>query len=188
MAIRPSLATLHLTNGQIIDAIAEHRPDLVVAGNIHAAGLDPAILGLLAERWPTVQVLHDLYSLTGRCAYMGDCTKYLSGCDETCPTAYEYPALKPNLIRGAWRGEEPIAHQREAADSGRRERRSEQVAVLRFAGGAAPGQTPEIIRIRLGLPMDLFKLGDKSTCRDLLRPAAGQVHCALFVLAPGGQT
>ncbi|HEX4053987.1 MAG TPA: glycosyltransferase [Tepidisphaeraceae bacterium] len=168
VAIRPSLATSHLTNGQIIDAIAEHRPDLVVAGNIHAAGLDPAILGLLAERWPTVQVLHDLYSLTGRCAYMGDCTKYLSGCDETCPTAYEYPALKPNLIRGAWEAKNRSLTSAKAPILAGVSAWSEQVARRRFAGGAAPGQTPEIIRIRLGLPMDLFKPRDKSTCRDLL--------------------
>jgi GT2 family glycosyltransferase len=168
LAIQPALVSSKLTNQQVIDAVAKHQPDLVVVGNIHAAQLDPGIAGLLAERWPTVQVLHDLYALTGRCAYMGDCTKYLAGCDQSCPTPYEYPALEPELIRAAWdakqcslTGDSPPILAGVSAWS-------EQLARRRFAGPPAPRRSPEIISIRLGLPMDLFKPRDKSTCRDLL--------------------
>ena len=102
LAVAPRPAATTWTTEQIIAAIAAKEPDVLVVGNLHGAGLDPAFLGRLAERWPTVQVLHDLYTLTGRCAHTGSCTRYLAGCDRECPTPHEYPRLDRALIRPAW--------------------------------------------------------------------------------------
>jgi glycosyltransferase involved in cell wall biosynthesis len=43
-----------------------------------------------------------MWSFTGRCAFSFECEKYLTGCDETCPTPHEYPCLPSNEISKAW--------------------------------------------------------------------------------------
>jgi glycosyltransferase involved in cell wall biosynthesis len=164
IGIAPDLIESRLPNARILDAVRERTPDLVMLGNIHSARLDPALPALLAERWPTVQVLHDLYSLTGRCAYPGTCVKYLDGCDASCPTAHEYPRLSPDLIHSAW----------ETKNSGLTGTRAPVLAGVSAwstavaRGRFATGPTPRITSIRYGLPLDIFKPYDKSTCRDLL--------------------
>jgi glycosyltransferase involved in cell wall biosynthesis len=186
LAIAPNLVECSLSNDSIISAIADRTPDLVILGNIHSARLDPALIGRLSERWPTVQILHDLYSLTGRCPYPGDCTKYLDGCDDTCPTAHEYPTLQPALIQAAWRkkigamvgGHPPII----AGVSDW----TTQFAQNRFAktpaGFPADSGTPRIVGIRYGLPLDVFKPFDKSTVRQLL----GLPHDRFLILFSAG--
>jgi hypothetical protein len=67
-----------LSSESIVEAIAEHSPDLVIIGNIHGASLSPSIIGAISNRWPAVQVVHDLWMLTGRCAYNDDCQKFLT--------------------------------------------------------------------------------------------------------------
>ena len=83
--------------------VARFNPDVIIVGNLHAARwpfqLLPALRGLGCR---VLAFLHDAYLFTGRCAYPGDCTLYLTGCNETCPTATQYPALQPALIAGAW--------------------------------------------------------------------------------------
>jgi glycosyltransferase involved in cell wall biosynthesis len=83
--------------------VARFSPEIVIIGNLHAARwpfrLLPA-LGKIGCR--VIAFLHDAYLFTGRCAYPGTCKLYLTGCNETCPTAEQYPALEPSLIAGAW--------------------------------------------------------------------------------------
>jgi glycosyltransferase involved in cell wall biosynthesis len=43
-------------------------------------------------------VTHDFWAITGRCAYMLECKKYLEYCDDGCATYSEYPALPKELI------------------------------------------------------------------------------------------
>jgi len=43
-----------------------------------------------------------MWSFTGRCAYSYNCTKFIDGCDASCPTPTEYPALSAQLISDAW--------------------------------------------------------------------------------------
>ncbi|MEA3150216.1 MAG: hypothetical protein QOD56_1155, partial [Gammaproteobacteria bacterium] len=50
-----------------------------------------------------VSYMHDCFWATGRCAYPGSCELYRTGCNETCPTADEYPELAPPRIAPAWR-------------------------------------------------------------------------------------
>src|SRR5262249_17054677 len=101
-SLPPRMPTETSTNKTVLDAVATHDPDLLVVGNIHSADVDPGLLLLLAERFPTLCVLHDLWLLTGHCAYPLDCRKYLTGCDATCPRPDEYPRLEPVKIAGAW--------------------------------------------------------------------------------------
>ena len=87
----------------LLAEVARFNPEVVIVGNLHAARWPFALLPALANLGiRVITFLHDGYLFTGRCAYPGPCRLYLTGCDETCPTATQYPALEPALIRAAW--------------------------------------------------------------------------------------
>ena len=91
-------------NMQLVSAARALRPDAVIVGNLHAAQWPVSLLSALREAGlPVVAFMHDGYYATGRCAYPGTCGMFETGCDETCPTAGEYPVLDPGKIAGAWR-------------------------------------------------------------------------------------
>jgi glycosyltransferase involved in cell wall biosynthesis len=88
----------------LVRAAVAQRPDVVVVGNLHAAAWPLSLLSALQSAGLRVVVfMHDCYLISGRCAYPGDCRLFETGCDETCPTAEEYPALAPDRIPAAWR-------------------------------------------------------------------------------------
>lgn len=153
---------------ELVRRVRALQPDVVLVGNIHGARLDPSLIGQLAAEWPTVFVAHDTWILTGRCAYTGSCEKYLDCCDETCPTATEYPALVPDAIKPAWQAKQDLLHRTPglviAADSAW----LKDKAIATQQATAAPGAvspTP-IRRIRYGLPLDIFKPRDPQRCRE----------------------
>ena len=80
-------------------------PDVIHVSNLHSAtwaGWSEHLLAVCRSHAPTVWTLHDAWSFTGRCVYFFDCRKFLTGCDETCPTPNDYPVLAPDRIAGAW--------------------------------------------------------------------------------------
>ena len=79
---------------EIVAAVGAISPDVVVIGNVHGVRLPAEIVSACARHWATGVVMHDLSAVTGRCAYNGACEKYLTGCNESCPTAEEYPTLR----------------------------------------------------------------------------------------------
>ncbi|MDZ4753804.1 MAG: glycosyltransferase [Phycisphaerae bacterium] len=88
----------------IAERIAAFAPHIVITGNFHWTRWPIATFAALAARGiPSVAYLHDMHWISGRCVYAGACRKYSSGCDETCPTPAEYPAVAPQLIAPAWR-------------------------------------------------------------------------------------
>jgi glycosyltransferase involved in cell wall biosynthesis len=111
LAAHPALD--HAEPGLVIDriraAVAALAPDLIVTGNFHTAGWPLALLpALRRDGFPVVAYLHDCHWLTGRCAHPGTCAKFETGCDATCPTPGEYPALAPALIAAAWAGRRAV--------------------------------------------------------------------------------
>ncbi len=88
----------------LLEEIYDISPDLIVVGNLHGARWPLELLSVLREQGiPMVVYMHDLFWLSGRCAYSGECLKFISGCDATCPTAHEYPELEPSKIENAWK-------------------------------------------------------------------------------------
>ena len=156
---------------QIIPSLKALSPDVVVVGNIHAAGLDPSILKELAAALPTVFILHDGWLLSGRCAYRGDCTKNLTGCDETCPTPKEYPKLDPALIAAAWRAKMDVIGTASklvlAANSRWNQQQVDAVANARQAPANSPARLP--MAVRLGVPLEVFHPRDRASCREKLK-------------------
>jgi glycosyltransferase involved in cell wall biosynthesis len=94
-----------LSLGHLEAALERIRPDVINVHNLHSArdrGLSLEHVARCARRAPTVWTLHDMWSFTGRCAHAKECTRYLTGCDASCPTPDEYPALEPARIAGEW--------------------------------------------------------------------------------------
>ena len=89
---------------ELIDAAGRVGPDAVIVGNLHGARWPVSLLSALKDAgFRVVAFMHDGYLVSGRCAYPADCRLYETGCDETCPTADEYPVLEPAKIPAAWR-------------------------------------------------------------------------------------
>lgn len=84
---------------RMLEALA---PDVVNIHNVHGAGWQPSVLDAVPDAALAIWTLHDMWSMTGRCAYAYDCRQYLEGCSSTCPTPQEYPALDPRHIAASW--------------------------------------------------------------------------------------
>jgi len=90
---------------QLAELLRKLKPDVINVHNLHSAyplGWRDDLVQICRDFAPTFWTLHDMWSFTGRCAYSHDCDKFITGCDETCPTPTEYPVLDPLKIKAAW--------------------------------------------------------------------------------------
>ncbi len=90
---------------QLRATLAQLRPDVINVHNLHAAapwGWGPHLIEVCLDVAPVVWTMHDMWSFTGRCAYSYDCEKFITGCDASCPTPTEAPALATEKITAAW--------------------------------------------------------------------------------------
>jgi glycosyltransferase involved in cell wall biosynthesis len=143
-------------------AIAGWKPAAVVLGNIHGAGHVLGELRGILDARSTIVYMHDLYMLTGGCAYPGDCEKYLTGCDNSCPTAAEYPPIAPESIARVWK------EKREFFES---HDRLMLLADSEWVAEKAREALPSSRRIEVcyyGVDTDVFRPLDRSTSRSLL--------------------
>ncbi len=108
-----SLTPVDCQATELYDFIAKLKPDLVVVGNIHNLRSPIEILDKITANFPTIFVMHDQWLLTGRCGYVGNCDKYLTSCDATCPTADEYPRLATEKIARAFKSKHDLLRQRD---------------------------------------------------------------------------
>jgi glycosyltransferase involved in cell wall biosynthesis len=153
---------------EIVAGVSAISPDLVLIGNVHSARLSSELAATCARQWPTGMILHDLWPLTGRCAYTGGCTQYLTGCDEKCPTAEEYPPLPRESIRPQWEAKYALYESDHAplllGNSEWTTRFARQALAAR---GSGRGQ-PQVFTIRFGVELDTFRPLPKQFCRQEL--------------------
>ena len=106
-----TLPNLHPSRGlsdrdiidNIISEVKLKSPDVIIVGNIHGAQWSLELISALDELTSLViAYMHDCYLVTGRCAYPGECDRYLKGCNHECPTSNEYPSLPPEDIYQQW--------------------------------------------------------------------------------------
>ncbi len=156
---------------RLLQRLGEIEPDVVVVGNVHCSGFEPRRLADITAAFPTVFVLHDEWLLTGRCAYHGSCDKHLAeGCDETCPTATEYPALKPAAIHDAWKVKRHLLETpSKLVLAGNSRWMVDEIARVADASGCLPNAPARSHRLlHFGVPLDTFRPRDKSVSRELL--------------------
>ncbi len=84
------------------ELLGELKPDVINVHNIHGVQWPVSLIETCVRCAPTVWTLHDMWSFSGRCVYSGKCEQFLSGCQASCPTADQYPALAPERIEAAW--------------------------------------------------------------------------------------
>ncbi|MCW5772324.1 MAG: glycosyltransferase [Rhodospirillaceae bacterium] len=148
---------------RVASAVATHRPDLVIVGNLHGAPWPLRVLDALPRRGlPVVAYLHDCHFVTGRCAAPRACEKFAGGCDHTCPTPDEYPALAPPLIADAWAERQRLFRGDAAIPV---------VANSRWTAGVARGAlgaSGHVSLIHLGLDTTVFAPIDRAGARKRL--------------------
>jgi len=73
--------------------LATPRPDILHLHNLHGGFFDFRALPGLSAAVPTFMTLHDMWALTGHCAYSLDCERWRTGCGE-CPYLDLYVRLR----------------------------------------------------------------------------------------------
>lgn len=94
--------------GKLEKFLVQLKPEIISVHNLHGVGWLPDLVETCCRHAPTVWTLHDTWSFTGRCTCNYECNLFIEGCNETCPTADEYPSLEPSRIAGAWRNRKNI--------------------------------------------------------------------------------
>jgi glycosyltransferase involved in cell wall biosynthesis len=155
-----------ITREAIVSTLASVNPDLVIVGNLHGANVDPAALSVIASRWPTAFVMHDLWALTGRCAYTGGCNQYLTGCGAKCSCPRVHPKLAAELVGPAWKAKRNILGSAANLALWANSDWALQKAREALPGASLAGPAPQTIKF--GFELETFAPRDKMACRDLL--------------------
>ena len=151
---------------ELINAVEDYDPDLVIIGNLHSAVRESVhIVDQLSKKHPCFWVAHDFWSITGRCAYMHHCLKYFTGCDDACPTPGEYPSLDPDQIRVAWERKWDLLRSEHGPTLLANSSWTETVLTAALRARNAPVR---VARVRLGVPQHYFHPADRREARDEL--------------------
>ncbi len=75
--------------------------DILHAHNLHCFYFDLSALPALARRAPVVLTMHDMWAITGHCAYALECTRWRTGCGH-CPDLERYQPIRTDGTRFNW--------------------------------------------------------------------------------------
>lgn len=156
---------------EVVSTVRGLQPDVVITGNLHGTGWPLSLIQELTKIDAlVVAYMHDCYWATGRCAYPGSCHLYEVGCNETCPTANEYPALPPFEIAPAWRAKAGIFASRAGIPLVTNSNWTTRLARRRY------GEDANIDCVHLAVDHELFAPMSKAFARRLLRlPVEGHI-------------
>lgn len=76
--------------------------DILNFHNLHGRYFNYLALPKLTQNKPAIYTLHDMWSLTGHCAYSFDCHKWKLGCGH-CPYPDTYPEVKRDSTTLEWK-------------------------------------------------------------------------------------
>ncbi|MEQ1729012.1 MAG: glycosyltransferase [Vicinamibacterales bacterium] len=85
---------------ELLDML-DRRPDIVQCHNLHGGYFDLRALEWLSAQVPTVLTLHDMWTLTGHCAYSIQCDRWKAGCGR-CPDLHLDPAIRRDNTAENW--------------------------------------------------------------------------------------
>lgn len=91
---------------EVLDML-DRMPDIVQGHNLHGGYFDLRALSWLSARVPTVLTLHDMWTLTGHCAYSLQCDRWKTGCGQ-CPDLHLDPAIRRDNTAANWRRKRDI--------------------------------------------------------------------------------
>lgn len=143
-------------------ALARFRPDVISVHNLHRAEWDIEVVEACLGIAPVAWTLHDMWAVTGGCAYASGCRRFETRCDRRCPQAGQAPTPPKGWIQRSF--------QRRRRLLGRHPRLV-FVSPSRWLAGevrAAAGLETELAVIANGLDLDIFRPLERRTVRDLL--------------------
>jgi glycosyltransferase involved in cell wall biosynthesis len=91
------------------DHPAVRAADVVHLHGTHSGNLSYLALPGLARRRPTVLTLHDMWAMTGHCAYSYDCERWRTGCGR-CPHPDASPPVRRDATAVEWRLKRRVYH------------------------------------------------------------------------------
>jgi glycosyltransferase involved in cell wall biosynthesis len=127
--------------------------------NLHIGRWSPEMIRVCARYAPVVCKLCDTWTFTGRCYNPGPCDRYLTRCDESCPTASEYPSLPPGRIGAAFELRREIL---DGSPNVVAVAPSEWIARMAAAG---LWKSRAVFRIRNGIPLERYRPLDRESQR-----------------------
>lgn len=77
----------------ILSLVILHKIDIIHLHNTHDFLISTKGIDILLRFVPIVWTFHDMWGMTGHCAYSSKCTKWKKGC-QTCNNLLEYPSLE----------------------------------------------------------------------------------------------
>jgi glycosyltransferase involved in cell wall biosynthesis len=81
--------------------LEEFRPHVVNLHNLHNARWDIEVVEECLRHAPVVWTLHDMWALTGSCAYAFECRRFERRCSSACPQVGTYPTLPAGMVAAA---------------------------------------------------------------------------------------
>lgn len=165
---------------RLITSLPEEIPEIVHLHNLHLNYFDLSYLPKLSQHFPTIMTLHDMWSLTGHCAYSMECNRWETGCGD-CPQLDVYPAMSHDQTAYNWQRKQDIFTKSYVYLTGPSKWmvQTAQESIL----------APAIIKARVipnGIDLNIFKPGDKQQARELLN-LPEDAFILLFVSASGIQ-
>ena len=148
--------------GVFRNALKDFRPDVISLHNLHGAAWDLDVVDECLRHAPVVWTMHDMWPITGSCAYSFDCRKYETACDSDCPQLGVYPTLPASMIGPA--------HARRRAFYATRPRLA-LVAPSRWLADCAAVMTKGVVpalQISNGIDLTLFRPMPKKEARAQL--------------------
>lgn len=150
-------AEQHLIND--VDAFS---PDIIIFGNLHGNNHSPvSVISVLEKKYKSYWLTHDMWLITGRCAYFSECNLYKHGCSADCQTHSAYPSLEPNKIMDAWREKRQLLETSSNLTILANSQWSKDV----FESVMPLNTSLTVENIRLGVPSNIYKPLDKAKCR-----------------------
>ena len=81
--------------------VKEIAPDLIHLHNIHGGYFQTNLLPKLSKIAPIVWTFHDMFPITGHCAYSFECEKWKTGCGN-CERLDIYPSIQKDRTKFLW--------------------------------------------------------------------------------------
>ena len=92
---------LPISSSKILKYASVFKPDLIHLHNIHGGYFQTNLLPRLAKIAPIVWTFHDMFPITGHCAYSFECEKWKTGCGN-CERLGIYPSIKKDRANALW--------------------------------------------------------------------------------------
>lgn len=85
----------------ILKKMRELAPNLIHLHNLHGGYFQTNLLPELSKIAPIVWTFHDMFPITGHCAYSFECEKWKTGCGN-CERLNIYPSIKKDRTKFLW--------------------------------------------------------------------------------------